>query len=229
MQSNPAIGSRWHPKGFTSITSALERDVFEQLHPHFTGGPRSAGILLHQQKVRVVAVQGIHWPVRQILWLVHCWLIHLYNENTDRGRREHVNVEICKYLLTSVAAVFISSIMSVHVQKPWQWAEPLCCGSCSRVQCQWPLHELWRRCWPRSDLSLPGPSVWWCQSESHLSKSTPLENREAVPFVFVWNNSFFCFFFCLFFVHLEAESRGTRSQSLTCVCTEPESCVLDSI
>lgn len=120
--------------------------------------------------------------------------------DTDRGQCEHVNVEICKYLLTNVAAVFISSIMSVHVQKPWQWAEPLCCGSCSRVQCQWPLHELWRRCWPRSDLSLPGPSVWWCQSESHLSKSMPLENGEAVPFVFVLNNRFF--------VHLEAESKG---------------------
>lgn len=47
-------------KGLTSITSALERNVFEQLHPHLAGGPGSGGILLHQDKVRVMAVQGIH-------------------------------------------------------------------------------------------------------------------------------------------------------------------------
>lgn len=45
---------------FTSIAGTLKRDVFEQLHSHFTGGSWSVWILLHQYKVRVVAVQGIH-------------------------------------------------------------------------------------------------------------------------------------------------------------------------
>ncbi|KAA8595775.1 hypothetical protein FQN60_011066 [Etheostoma spectabile] len=54
-------------KGFTSITSALKRDVFEQLHPHFTGCSWSVGILLHQHKVGVVAVQRIHGPMGQVL------------------------------------------------------------------------------------------------------------------------------------------------------------------
>lgn len=131
-------------KGFTSITSALERDVFEQLHPHFTGGPWSVGILFHQHKVRVVAVQGIHRPMRQVLWLVRSRLVHLENVNMqkDRGQHEHVHATRCKYLLIDVAAVFTSSVRSVYARQPWQRVVPLGCGSCSRVQCQWPLHEL---------------------------------------------------------------------------------------
>ena len=51
--------------------------MLQQLHPHFTGGPRPAGILLHQHKVGVMAVQGIHRAMRQVLWLVGSGLIHL--------------------------------------------------------------------------------------------------------------------------------------------------------
>lgn len=46
-------------KSFTSISGALQRDVFEQLHSHLTGGPQSVRILFHQNKVRVMTVQGI--------------------------------------------------------------------------------------------------------------------------------------------------------------------------
>ena len=63
------------------MTGALERDVFEQLHPHFTGGPGSAGVLLHQHEVGVVAVQGIHCAVRQVLRLVHSGLVRLESMN----------------------------------------------------------------------------------------------------------------------------------------------------
>lgn len=75
-------------KGFTSVSGALQRDVLEQLHPHLTGGPGSVRILFHQNKVRVMTVQGIDRSVRQILRLVRGGLIHLVvNMRRDTVRR----------------------------------------------------------------------------------------------------------------------------------------------
>ncbi|PWA29148.1 hypothetical protein CCH79_00006271 [Gambusia affinis] len=48
--------------------SALKGDVFEKLHSHFTGGSWSVGILFHKHKVGMVAVQGIHCTMGQVLW-----------------------------------------------------------------------------------------------------------------------------------------------------------------
>lgn len=65
------------PTDVTSISGPLKWDVFEQLHPHFTGCSWSGGVLLHKHKVRVVAVQGIHRAMRQVLWRVNRGFIHL--------------------------------------------------------------------------------------------------------------------------------------------------------
>jgi len=56
----------------TSVAGALQGDVFEQLDPHLAGGPGPLGVLLHQHKVGVVAVQGVDGAVGQVLGLVHC-------------------------------------------------------------------------------------------------------------------------------------------------------------
>lgn len=56
---SPAVAAGRELKGFTSISGALQRDVFEQLHSHLTGGTGSVRILLHQDKVGVMTVQGI--------------------------------------------------------------------------------------------------------------------------------------------------------------------------
>lgn len=75
-------------KGFTSVSGALQRDVLEQLHPHLTGGPGPVRILFHQNKVRVMTVQGIYRSVGQILGLVRGGLIHLVvNMRRDTVRR----------------------------------------------------------------------------------------------------------------------------------------------
>lgn len=64
-------------KAFTSISGALEGDVLEQLHPHLAGGPGSVWILLHQDEVRVMTVQGVDRAVGQVLGLVRGGLVHL--------------------------------------------------------------------------------------------------------------------------------------------------------
>jgi hypothetical protein len=58
--------------------------MLEQLDPHFAGGPGALRVLLNQDKVGVVAVQGVHRPMGQVLGLHHGRLVWL-QEGTRRS------------------------------------------------------------------------------------------------------------------------------------------------
>ena len=64
------------------MPGALEGDVFEQLDPHLAGGPGPVGVLLHQDKVGVVAVQGVDGAMREVLRFIHRWVVRLGDTNT---------------------------------------------------------------------------------------------------------------------------------------------------
>jgi len=106
--------SRSPPKKgyFTSITGALERDVFQQLDPHLIGGSRSFGILVHQHKVGVVAVQGVDRAVGQILRRVHCRLARLKTRGPHAQRRVMIEVISFLYLFFLIAFSIYGSISS---------------------------------------------------------------------------------------------------------------------